>query len=330
MFSTDRLWLGEYKMSIAVVGSIHADFYVKVKRFPQPDETIIGSDYALYPGGKGANQAVGCARLGVETYMIGAVGNDYIGSMLIDNLARNGVRIDYVYKANCGSGVAFIILNEETGENMIIVSPGADNAVTPQHVEDSLKNLREKVKIFLTQLEIPVETVYRGLEIAKEFGMLTILNPAPARSLDRNIFRFVDIAVPNRVELQQLAGVKIESIEDVFKASEKLLEWGVKAVVTTLGSRGAAIAAHNIKTVVGAFNVPVVDTTGAGDAFVAGLAVALLENREIVNAVRFANAVAALKIARMGAQSMPTRSEVDDFIKSYERVVVEPAGQPFQ
>ncbi|MEM0026970.1 MAG: ribokinase [Ignisphaera sp.] len=310
-------------MSIAVVGSIHADFYVKVKRFPQPDETVIGSDYAIYPGGKGANQAVGCARLGVETYMIGAVGDDYIGSMLIDNLARNGVRIDYVYKASCSSGVAFIILNEETRENMIIVSPGADNAVTPQLVEDSLKSLRGKAKILLTQLEIPIETVYRSLEIAKEFGILTILNPAPARSLDRDMFRFVDIAVPNRVELQQLTGVKIESIEDVFRASEKLLEWGVEVVITTLGSRGAAIATRNTKTIAKAFKVPVVDTTGAGDAFVAGLAVALLENREITDAVRFANAVAALKITRMGAQSMPTRSEVDHLVKNYETQLVE-------
>lgn len=309
-------------MSIAVVGSIHADFYVKVKRFPQPDETVIGSDFIIYPGGKGANQAVGCARLGVETYMIGAVGSDYIGSLLIDNLARNGVRIDYVYKAGCSSGVAFIILNEETGENMIIVSPGADNAVTPQIVEDALKGLVGKAKVLLTQLEIPIETVYRSLEMAKQHGLLTILNPAPARILDRGIYKFIDIIIPNRVELQQLTGMNINSFEDVFRASEKLLEWGVRAVVTTLGSKGTAITTRGIKTVVKAFKVPVVDTTGAGDAFVAGFAAALLENRDIVDATRYANAVAALKIARMGAQSMPTRDEVEEFMRRYNMLSV--------
>jgi len=311
-------------LAIAVVGSIHADFYVKTKRFPQPDETVIGSDFAIFPGGKGANQAVGCARLGVETYMIGAIGNDYIGSLLVENLARNGVRVDYVYKASCNSGVAFIILNEETGENMIIVSPGADNALTPEYVENSLRQLSNKVKIVLTQLETPLETVYRSIEVAKKMNMITILNPAPARELDNSIYKFIDVIVPNRVELQQLTGVEVNSIESVFKAGEKLLDHGVKAVVATLGSKGAAITTPWLRAIVKAFPVQVVDTTGAGDAFMAGLAVALLQNMDIVEAVKFANATAALKITRMGAQSMPTRSEVENLISKYDgRLLVE-------
>ncbi|MEM4795335.1 MAG: ribokinase [Ignisphaera sp.] len=306
-------------MCIAVVGSIHADFYIKTKKFPQPDETVIGNDFAIHPGGKGANQAVGCARLGIETYMIGAVGNDYIGRLLIENLAKNGIKVDYIFTAECSSGVAFIILNEETGENMIIVSSGADNALTPNYVEDVLENLKNRARTLLVQLEIPIETVYKAIEIAKEMGMTTILNPAPARSLDRYIYSYIDVIVPNRVELQQLTNIKIATIDDVFKASEELLNYGCNAVVTTLGSMGAAVVTPSIRVIVPAFKTQIVDTVGAGDAFVAGLAVSLYENRDIVEAVKYANATAALKIMRMGAQSMPTRSEVEEFLKEYSQ-----------
>lgn len=302
-------------MAIAVVGSIHADFYIRTHRFPQPDETVVGKGFSIHPGGKGANQAVGCARLGNKTYMVGAIGDDFLGKTMVDNLAKNNVITDYIYIAkNVHTGVAFIILNEALGENMILVAPGADDTLTPDYVEDVLLSLRGELRAVLIQLEIPLESVYRALEVGKRIGAITILNPSPAKQLDENIYRYVDIMVPNRVELQQLTGIEVNSIDAVFSASETLLSKGVKAVIATLGARGAAITTSSRRGIVEAFKVNVVDTVGAGDAFVAGLVTAIIEGKDLVEATRFANAVAALKITRMGAQSIPYRVEVEEFL----------------
>jgi ribokinase len=303
-------------MTIAVIGSIHVDFYIKTPKFPQPDETVLGKEFAMYPGGKGANQAVGCARLGVRTYMLSAIGDDFFGKIMVENLSKNSVVIDYIYVAKgVHTGVAFIILNEVSKENMIIVAPGADEAITPDYVENTLSSLTPRA--VLTQLEIPIQTVYKTLEIGKKVDAITVLNPSPVKYLSSEIYKYVDVIIPNRVELQQLSGIEVRTEEDVFKAGECLLSRGVKVVVATLGARGAAVITYDKKKIVEAFKVDVVDTVGAGDAFAAGLAVALVEGRDIEEAVRFANAVAALKVTRMGAQSMPYREEVEKFLKKY-------------
>jgi ribokinase len=303
-------------MTIAVIGSIHVDFYIKTPKFPQPDETVLGKEFAMYPGGKGANQAVGCARLGVRTYMLSAVGDDFFGKIMVENLSKNNVVTDYIYVAKgVHTGVAFIILNEVSKENMIIVAPGADEAITPDYVENTLSSLTPRA--VLTQLEIPIQTVYKTLEIGKKIDAITVLNPSPVKYLSSEIYKYVDVIIPNRVELQQLTGIEVRTEEDVFKAGECLLSRGVKVVVATLGARGAAVITYDKKKIVEAFKVDVVDTVGAGDAFAAGLAVALVEGRDIEEAIRFANAVAALKVTRMGAQSMPYREEVEKFLKKY-------------
>jgi ribokinase len=292
------------------------DFYIKTPKFPQPDETVLGKEFAMYPGGKGANQAVGCARLGVRTYMLSAVGDDFFGKIMVENLSKNNVVTDYIYVAKgVHTGVAFIILNEVSKENMIIVAPGADEAITPDYVENTLSSLTPRA--VLTQLEIPIQTVYKTLEIGKKIDAITVLNPSPVKYLSSEIYKYVDVIIPNRVELQQLTGIEVRTEEDVFKAGECLLSRGIKVVVATLGARGAAIITYDKKKIVEAFKVDVVDTVGAGDAFAAGLAVALVEGRDIEEAVRFANAVAALKVTRMGAQSMPYREEVEKFFKKY-------------
>lgn len=303
-------------MSIAVVGSIHVDFYIKTQKFPQPDETVLGREFAMYPGGKGANQAVGCARLGNKTYMVGAVGDDFFGKIMVENLVKNKVVTDYIYIAKgIHTGVAFIILNEVTGENMIIVAPGSDEALTPEYAEEILTTLSPKA--VLTQLEIPLQTVYKVLEVSKKINALTILNPSPVKPISSEVYKYIDVLIPNRVELEQLTGIEVNSEEDVFKACNALISKGVKFVVATLGSRGAAIVTSDCKRIVEAFKVKVVDTVGAGDAFAAGLATALVEGKDIEEAVRFANAVAALKITRMGAQSIPYREEVDEFLRKH-------------
>jgi len=299
-----------------VVGSIHADFYIRVDRFPRVGETVIGMDFSIFPGGKGANQAVGCARLGTKTYMVGAVGGDDIGRAMIENLRNNGVLVDHILvDGSVHTGVAFILLNTRTGDNMIVVAPGADNSLKPHHAEKALTEVAYRVRTLLVQLEIPLETVYAALRKGKELGLTTILNPAPAKTLDASIYRYVDVIVPNRIELEQLTGIAVKSLDDVFRASEILIKHGVKAVVTTMGSLGAALATQSTRKLVKAFRVRVVDTVGAGDAFCAGLAVAIGEGMELEEAVRFANAVAALKITRRGAQSVPTRSEVEEFLE---------------
>jgi len=303
-------------MTIAVIGSIHVDFYIKTPKFPQPDETVLGKEFAMHPGGKGANQAVGCARLGVRTYMLSAIGDDFFGKIMVENLSKNNVVTDYIYVAKgVHTGIAFIILNEVSKENMIIVAPGADEAITPDYVENTLSSLTPRA--VLTQLEIPIQTVYKTLEIGKKVDAITVLNPSPVKYLSSEIYKYVDVIIPNRVELQQLSGIEVRTEEDVFKAGECLLSRGVKVVVATLGARGAAVITYDKKKIVEAFKVNVVDTVGAGDAFAAGLAVALVEGRDIEEAVRFANAVAALKVTRMGAQSMPYREEVEKFLKKY-------------
>lgn len=302
-------------MSILVVGSTHVDFYIKVPRLPQPDETIKGYTFFTRPGGKGANQAVACAKLGATTYFLSAVGKDFLADIALQALTSAGVNVKYVQvDEGTHTGVAFILLSEN-GENMIIIAPGADNSIKPEHVDKALRELGNEVKVILTQLEIPMETVFYTLKRGKEIGATTILNPAPANPQTKMLLKYTDIITPNRVEASQLSGIEVKDLESAFKAGEEILKKGPRAAIVTLGSGGAALVTREMKKHVPAFKVSAVDTVGAGDAFTAGVAVALLEGKDLGEAVLFANAVAALKVTRIGAQSVPTRSEVEEFIK---------------
>jgi ribokinase len=304
-------------LGVLVIGSIHADFYVKTWKFPSPGETVKGSSFFVLTGGKGANQAVGCARLGVPPYLVSAVGGDDLGRMVLRDVQSKGVDVSYVHvDPGTHTGVAFIVLNESTGENLIVVAPGADDSLRPEHVERALTDLQGRVRVLLTQLEVPLDTVYYALRRCKELGLTTVLNPAPARKLDLGILEYVDFLTPNRVEATQLSGVDATSFEGALRAAERLTELGPRVVVLTLGSDGALLVTRGSAKHVPAFRVRVVDTVGAGDAFNAGLAVAIYEGMDIERAVLFANAVAALKITRVGAQSVPDRREVEEFLAS--------------
>lgn len=304
-------------MGVLVVGSIHADFYVKTGRFPSPGETVRGSSFFVLTGGKGANQAVGCARLGVPAYLVSAVGGDELGRMVLRDVESKEVDVSYVHvDPGTHTGVAFIVLNESTGENLIVVAPGADDSLRPEHVERALAGLQGRVRVLLTQLEVPLDTVYYALRRCKELGLVTVLNPAPARKLDPGVLEYVDVLTPNRVEAAQLTGVDASSLDGALRAGEKLAEAGPKAVVLTLGGDGALLVTRGSAKHIPAFKVRVVDTVGAGDAFNAGLAVAIYEGMDLERAVLFANAVAALKITRVGAQSVPDRREVGELLAS--------------
>ncbi len=306
-------------MKITVIGSIHIDFYIRLPKFPMPGETVLGYEFIMKPGGKGANQAVAAARLGAETFMVGRVGNDIFASKLLENFKINKVKTDFIKIDNeTHTGTAFILLDEKTGENMIAVAPGADYRVSPKDIDDALPVIKES-GIVLLQLEIPLETVLYAIKRAWENNIKVILNPAPVVKLPEEIYKYIYVLTPNRIEASILTGVKINDLNDAINAGKILVEKGVKYVVITMGKEGSIIVSREYVKHIPAYKVKIVDTTGAGDAFNGALAVFLSEGLDIIEACRLANAAAALKITRLGAQEgLPTRSELEEFIKKYK------------
>lgn len=300
---------------VTVVGSIHVDYTVKLPRLPSIGETVIGLEFKKLPGGKGANQAVAAARLGAETYMVGRVGADEDGRMLLENLRRNSINVDYV-KIDPASytGIALIMVDVE-GHNVIAVASGTDALVSVGDVDDAYEAIR-KSDVLLAQLEIPVETTVHAIKRAYNAGVKTILNPAPCRPLPPETYKMINIITPNRIELSMLTGMPTDSLDEIERAARKILDMSGESVIVTLSERGALIVKRNISSHVEAVKVKPIDTTGAGDAFNASLAVAIAEEKPLEEAVFLANAAAALKITKMGAQEgLPTRVELEDFLR---------------
>jgi len=301
------------KPGVCVVGTMHMDFIAYVDHLPRPGETVIGRGFEMQPGGKGANQAVAVARLGARSSMISRVGSDYVGRLLLENAARNGVDVSHVREdPGSHSGVALIVVDAH-GENIIAVAPGVDERISPADVESALPAIRSSSAV-VAQLEIPVETALRAMKLAKDWGKLAILNPAPAKPLPPEAYSCIDVVTPNARELEALAGVRVESVEDAERAARELLERGVRTVIVTLGKRGALIVGGEGSKLVPTYDVPVVDTVGAGDAFNGALAVALALGAPVEEAVAFANLVASLKVTKRGAQAgLPRLEEVKLF-----------------
>lgn len=306
-------------IEIAVVGSINMDLVIKTKTIPKPGETVIGESFYRAPGGKGANQAVTISKLGGPSYFIGKVGSDPFGEELINNLVRERVQVKYLYRdETTPTGTALIIV-DENGENSIVVAPGANMKLEKEDIEKS-RDIFSKAKILLTQLEIPIETVKYSLELARSFNMLSILNPAPARNLTQEILSLVDILTPNESELRTLIGVDLTSEEEIIQSAKGLLNYGINAVIVTLGAKGAICVERDSVFQVPAIKVNAVDTTAAGDAFNGTLALKLAEGIPLKEAILYANIVAGITVTRKGAQpSIPTREEVEEYI-SKERI----------
>ncbi len=305
---------------IVVVGSINMDLVGKTERMPRGGETLLGSDFRMVPGGKGANQAVAVARAGGQVKMVGRVGADIFGEQHIANLRENGVDTQLV-QATPGvpTGVA-IILVDSTGENSIVVVPGANDCVSPEDLEAACSVLGT-AKAVLVQLEIPLETVEAAIQIANHAKVPVILDPGPARPLKRELLAQADIITPNEHEAQVLAGEKMRTLDDAPRIAAKLLSYGTEVVLLKLGGDGVIIATAEGMEHIPAHKVDVEDTTAAGDSFAGGLAVALSEGCSLRNAVLFANAVGALAVTRLGAQAaIPTRPEAEAFMR--ERGVV--------
>lgn len=298
---------------ILVVGSLNADLVVRVSRFPQPGETISGSDLQIIPGGKGANQAVAAARQGTSVSMLGRVGSDGFGPELINNLKQNNVDTSHVQiDSQAATGTAIIAV-DANGQNNIILSPGGNGRVSP----DDVANVSfSDYKLLLLQLEIPIEAVTAAAQRAKESGLRVLLNPAPARSLPDELISLSDFILPNETELSLLTNHSVHEISSAENAAETLLERGAQNVIVTLGPNGALIVSGQQVTHVDTYKVDVVDTTAAGDAFIGGFASALLRNKSLEEAVRYGCACGALATTRFGAQpSLPTQQEVERFIR---------------
>ena len=296
---------------ILVIGSLNADLVVRAPRFPAPGETISGEDLAIIPGGKGANQAVAVSRQGASVAMVGRVGNDAFGPMLTQNLQKNNVDTAHVRIDPAATGTAIIVVDVD-GQNSIVLSPGANGKVTLSDV-DAVSF--QDAKMLLLQLEIPLETVVHTASLARQNGLRVILNPAPAQSVPDSLLADVGILVPNENELQLLTGMPVTDTDSAKSAAQILLEKGVKTVIVTLGSNGALLVTSKQVTHIPAFKVNVVDTTAAGDAFIGGLAVALLKGKSLEEAVRYGNASGALAATRFGAQpSLPTKDEVEKIL----------------
>jgi len=301
------------KPRITVVGSSNIDIVVKAERIPKPGETVVGGDFVMVPGGKGANQAVCAARLGADVALVARVGDDAFGRMSLENFQKCGVNSNYVITdSEHPNGIALIAVDSK-GENAIVVAPGANHALNPQDVERA-KPFIETSDALVVQLEIPLDTVERAVELAKLLGIRVILNPAPVRPLSKELLAKVDVLVPNEHEAAHLVGAESSEHLDPQSAARQLRALGLQAVVITLGSAGVFVASDYCEEFIEAFKVKAVDTTAAGDAFTGALACAVSEGKTLVEAARFAAKVAAISVTRMGAQSsMPSREEVDSW-----------------
>jgi ribokinase len=302
-------------VKVTVVGSINIDLVTQVARFPEPGETILGGDLETIPGGKGANQAVAAVRLGSEVAMVGRLGDDVFATQLRQNLVEDGVDVTYVSESpETASGVALIVVDND-GQNSIVVASGANAKVTAQDVDRAAEAITT-ADVLLLQLEIPLEAVRRAAEIAHERGVKVILNPAPAQTLPADILSLVDILIPNESELSALSGLRTTSLMEMKIAASKLRRSGVETVILTAGENGALLAGTAGDCHFPAFSLKkVVDTTAAGDAFVAGVATAIAEGKSLSEAVPWGNAAGALAITRAGAQpSLPSRAEVETLL----------------
>jgi ribokinase len=298
-----------------VVGSANMDLVVRVQAFPRPGETIFSDSFEMFPGGKGANQAVACARLGGQTVFIGKLGKDLFGERLIENMRLDGIRLEHLLvHSKKPTGIALIALNAE-GQNQIMVVSGSNMALVPADLLRKRAVFKQS-SVVLLQLETPLDTVTRAAELARKSGAAVILNPAPGRKLPSELLRLIDYLTPNEIETEILTGHAVRDDESAEVAAKELLSLGVENVIITLGARGALLVNRTTTMLYPGWKVTAIDTTAAGDAFNGALAFSLASGRGLEAALPFANAVAAIAVTRMGAQSsMPTLREVKKFLK---------------
>jgi ribokinase len=297
---------------IVILGVFVADTAYRAERQPRMGETLLGQSFVLGPGGKGSNQAVAAAKAGGQVHFVTRLGRDAFADIARSTWAGAGVIPEVTEDPDSYTGAAYIFIEAATGNNSIIISPGAAGRISVADVE-ARADLIGGASVFVTQLEQPMAAAHRALEIARAGGARTILNPAPAAALPDAMLALCDVVTPNETEAESITGVKVAGVEDARRAAEVLLGKGVGAVIVTLGEKGALYHDGRISEVVPPFHAgPVVETTGAGDAFNGGFAVALAEGLAPLDAVRFGCATASISVTRPGtAPSMPSRAEIE-------------------
>jgi ribokinase len=296
---------------ITIVGSFAVGLTIRAPKLPIFGETMLGSDFDMGPGGKGSNQAVATARLGARSSLLAVLGTDKLAAIATDLYAAEGVDASLVTaRPERATGVGFIILNER-GENFIILDMGANELLDAAAVDGAEARIRDS-HVVMTVLEVPTTAAARAMEIGRRHGARTILNPAPARKLPDAVFGSVDYLTPNESELRILLGLPADDASSSRELAGELRRLGVRNVVVTLGRSGALVLTDELDVMVPAIPVEVTDTTGAGDAFNAGFAVALAEGRDIVDAVRFGVACGGLACTRLGViPGLPDRAGAD-------------------
>ncbi|MBB4952269.1 ribokinase [Agrobacterium vitis] len=304
--------------NVSILGIFVADTAYLAARMPHVGETITGSGFSVGPGGKGSNQAVAAARAstgegnGASVSFISKIGRDTFGDLALKTYADAGVVPKLTVMEDQPTGAAFIYVNDKTGDNAIIVYPGAAGTMTVDDVE-AAREVIEASGVFVTQLEQPADAAHHALTIARQAGVTTIFNPAPAEAFPEAIYGLCDYIIPNETEAAALVGFPLDTIEDAKRAGDVLLQRGVGTAIITLGGRGVLFHSPDASIAVPAIAAgPVIDTTGAGDAFVGGFAAALADGKSPVDAVRFGCATAGIAVTRRGtAPAMPRRDEIE-------------------
>jgi len=301
-------------VQVVVVGSLSMDLTVRTDTLPLPGETVIGSSFTMVPGGKGNNQAVTCARQGVTTAMVGRVGSDSFAGAIRSLLVADGADVSHLTSdPSVDTGIAHITV-EASGQNFIIVVPRSNGTLTGQHVRQAA-GLIEGASVLLVQLEVPLEAVVAALDVARNAGAITMLNPSPALELSDELLSKVDICLPNELEAAELSRMKVDDAAGAVRAAAVLLRRGCKSVVVTLGPRGSVYLDGDRVIEVPALSVPVVDTTGAGDAFCGALASTLARGGDIETGLQRATAAGALAVGVLGATpSLPRAEAVDELL----------------
>ena len=291
---------------ISVLGIFVADISFSGNKIPSVGETILGNNYNIGPGGKGCNQAIAIARLGGNVNFISKIGKDDYGKLAINTLNQNNIETSTIIQSpNHQTGVAGIMVDKKTGKNAINVITGAPSTLTIDEVNKNISKIKNS-KIFLTQLEIPKEVTLHSLKIAKENKVLTILNPAPASKISKEFFNYIDYFTPNETEAEFYTGIKITNEKEAKQAADKLIKFGIKKIIITLGEKGLFYSDGIKEIFIQACDVKAIDTTGAGDAFNGGLAFGLSKEKPIKECLELANKVAGLSTTKLGAgDAMP-------------------------
>ncbi|WBW99032.1 ribokinase [Oceanirhabdus sp. W0125-5] len=300
---------------ICVLGSMNMDMVLNVKNLPKKGETLLVNNMEKIPGGKGANQAVAAQRLGSNVYMIAQIGEDDNGEILLDCLKKDGINTDYVFKDKFNPTGLAIITVDENADNMISVISGANMTINNEQIKEA-EEIIKNCNIVISQFETPIETTIETFKIAKENGIITILNPAPATSVPDELLNVTDIIVPNETEALELTDVEVKDLESAKIAATKFIDKGVNYVIITLGEKGAALITKEQADLIPAYKVAAVDTTAAGDSFIGAVSSKLskapkVDYEVLKKAINFGNKVSSIAVTKKGAQiSLPTLEEV--------------------